>query len=113
MHTSMPRWRRNARYLQWSIIDPIVFAKQFVPATYLQTPGVFDFTDRENAAANQLFSEVVSSLAAGFSSYTNDDDREHRITNIEQDSLGFAASLSQAVETAYRWRENRDSRSPT
>lgn len=90
-----------------TIADPIVFAKQFVPATYLQTPEVFDFTDRENAAADQLFSEVVSSLAAGFSTYTNDADREHRIANIQQDSLGFAASLSQAVQNAYQWRQHR------
>ena len=90
-----------------TIVDPIVFAKQFVPATYLQTPAVFDFTDRKNAAASQLFSEVVGSLAAAFSSYTNDADREHRITKIQQDSIGFAASLSQAVENAYRWRANR------
>lgn len=90
-----------------SIVDPIVFAKQLVPATYLQNPAVFDFTDRENAVASQLFSEVVGSLAAAFSSYTNDADREHRITKIQQDSIGFAASLSQAVENAYQWRAAR------
>ena len=33
---------------------------------------IFDFTDTGNAAANQLFSEVVGSLAAAFSIYTND-----------------------------------------
>jgi membrane protease subunit (stomatin/prohibitin family) len=76
------------------IVDPVVFAKQFVPATYLQTPSVFDFTDRTNAASGQLFSEVVGSLAAAFSSYTNDDDRDHRITNIQQDAIGFAEALS-------------------
>ena len=90
-----------------NIVDPIVFAKQFVPATYLQTQGVFDFTDRANAAASQLFSEVVSSLAAAFSSYTNDSDRGNRITKIQQDSIGFATSLSQAVEKAYQWKATR------
>lgn len=90
-----------------NIVDPIVFAKQFVPATYLQTQDVFDFTDRANAAASQLFSEVVSSLAAAFSSYTNDSDRGNRITTIQQDSIGFAKSLSQAVEKAYQWRATR------
>lgn len=89
------------------IVDPIVFAKEFVPATYLQTPAVFDFTDRSNPAADQLFSEVVGSLAAAFSSYTNDAQREHRITKIQLDSVGFAASLSKAVEEAYRWTTNR------
>ena len=90
-----------------NIVDPIVFAKQFVPATYLQAQDVFDFTDRANAAANQLFSEVVGSLAAAFSSYTNDSDRGNRITRIQQDSIGFATSLSQAVEKAYQWRATR------
>jgi membrane protease subunit (stomatin/prohibitin family) len=90
-----------------NIVDPIVFAKQFVPATYLQTPDVFDFTDRSNAAARQLFSEVVGSLAAAFSSYTNDADRNHRITNIQQDSMGFAQTLSLVVEDSYKWKENR------
>lgn len=89
------------------IIDPIVFAKQFVPATYLQTPAVFDFTDQGNDAARQLFSEVVSSLAAAFSAYTNDGDRSHRITSIQQDSLGFAATLAKVVEGSYKWREER------
>lgn len=90
-----------------SIVDPIVFAKQWVPATYLQAQEVFDFTDRDNAAATQLFTEVVGSLAAAFSSYTNDANRDHRITKIQQDSVGFALSLSQAVEDAYQWRSTR------
>jgi membrane protease subunit (stomatin/prohibitin family) len=90
-----------------NIIDPILFATQFVPATYLQTPYVFDFTDPENPAATQLFTEVVGSLAAAFSSYTNDSQRNHRITSIQQDSIGFAESLSKAVDDAYKWREAR------
>jgi membrane protease subunit (stomatin/prohibitin family) len=84
-----------------------MFATQYVPATYLQSQTVFDFTDRANAAASQLFSEVVSSLAAAFSSYTNDSARGNRITKIQQDSLGFAASLSQAVEQSYQWSATR------
>lgn len=90
-----------------NIVDPIVFAKQFVPATYLQAQEVFDFTDTGNAAANQLFAEVVGSLAAAFSSYTNDADRGNRITMIQKDSIGFAQSLSDAVERAYQWRSAR------
>lgn len=89
------------------IVDPIVFAKRFVPATYLQAQGVFDFTDRENAAANQLFFEVVGSLSAAFSSYTNDVSRGNRISRIQQDSMGFAQSLATAVESAYEWRASR------
>jgi len=52
------------------IVDPILFVKNFVPARYLQPGQVFDFTDMDNAAASQLFSEVVASLAPAFSLYT-------------------------------------------
>ena len=89
------------------IVDPILFVKNFVPASYLQLSQVFDFTDLDNAAASQLFNEVVSSLAPAFSSYTNDADKDHRITKLQQDSLGFAKSLSDAVENAYQWKSDR------
>lgn len=89
------------------IIDPILFVKRFVPAAYLQPGKVFDFTDLDNAAASQLFNEVVGSLAPAFSLYTNDPEKGNRITKIQQDSVGFAKSLSDAVESAYQWRSDR------
>jgi membrane protease subunit (stomatin/prohibitin family) len=89
------------------IVDPILFAKNFVPAIYLQGKDHFDFTDRENPAANQLFSEVVGSLAAAFSMYTNDASKGNRITKIQHDSVGFAEALSNAVEEAYEWKKTR------
>jgi membrane protease subunit (stomatin/prohibitin family) len=89
------------------IVDPILFVKHFVPASYLQPGQVFDFTDMDNAAASQLFNEVVSSLAPAFSLYTNDPSKGNRITKLQQDSLGFAQSLSDAVEKAYQWRSDR------
>lgn len=89
------------------IVDPILFVKNFVPATYLQPGVVFDFTDIDNPAASQLFNEVVSSLAPAFSLYTNDPGKGNRITRLQQDSLGFAQSLSQAVESAYQWKSDR------
>ena len=89
------------------VVDPIVFTKQFVPATYLQGLDRFDFTDRANAASSQLFTEVVGSLAAAFSLYTNDTTKGNRITRIQRDSVGFAQSLSQAVEDAYGWKTTR------
>ena len=89
------------------IVDPILFVKNFVPAAYLQAGKVFDFTDMENAAAGQLFNEVVGSLAPAFSLYTNDPGKGHRISRLQQDSIGFAKSLSQAVEDAYQWRSDR------
>ena len=89
------------------IVDPILFVKNFVPASYLQPGQVFDFTDLDNAAASQLFNEVVGSLAPAFSLYTNDPAKGNRITKLQQDSVGFAQSLSQAVENAYQWRSDR------
>ncbi|MFN3438849.1 MAG: SPFH domain-containing protein [Acidovorax sp.] len=89
------------------IVDPILFVKSFVPAKYLQAGQVFDFTDLDNAAASQLFNEVVGSLAPAFSLYTNDPEKGNRITKIQQDSVGFAKSLSDAVESAYQWKSDR------
>ena len=89
------------------IVDPILFVKNFVPAAYLQPGQIFDFTDIDNAAASQLFNEVVGSLAPAFSLYTNDPAKGNRITKIQQDSVGFAQSLSAVVENAYQWRSDR------
>jgi membrane protease subunit (stomatin/prohibitin family) len=89
------------------IVDPILFVKNFVPATYLVPGQVFDFTDMDNSAASQLFNEVVGSLAPAFSLYTNDPSKGNRISKLQQDSIGFAKSLSQAVENAYQWRSDR------
>lgn len=89
------------------IVDPILFVKNFVPASYLQPGQVFDFTDMDNAAAGQLFNEVVGSLAPAFSLYTNDPAKGNRITKLQQDSLGFAKSLSDAVEQGYQWKSDR------
>lgn len=89
------------------IVDPILFVKNFVPARYMQPGQVFDFTDLDNAAASQLFNEVVSALAPAFSLYTNDPGKGNRIARLQQDSLGFAKSLSDAVEQAYQWNSER------
>ena len=89
------------------IVDPILFVKSLVPATYLQPGKVFDFTDMENPASDQLFNEVVSSLAPAFSLYSNDPAKGNRITKLQQDSLGFAKSLSAAVENGYQWKSER------
>ncbi|HEX4057618.1 MAG TPA: SPFH domain-containing protein [Galbitalea sp.] len=89
------------------IVDPILFVKNFLPARYMQPGAVFDFTDLSNDAANQLFNEVVSSLAPAFSKYSNDPGMGNRITRIQQDSVGFALSLSDAVEESYHWSSER------
>ena len=87
---------------------PLLFVKSFVPSKYLQ-PGapVFDFADMDNAAGEQLFNEVVGSLSAAFSNYTNDPSKGNRITKIQGDQIGFAGAMSQAVEEAYRWKSAR------
>ena len=89
------------------IVDPILFIKNFVPANYLSDGEVFDFADMDNDAGEQLFNEVVSSLSAAFSNYTNDPSKGNRITKIQADQIGFASSLSQAVEEAYSWKTDR------
>ena len=89
------------------IVDPILFVKNFMPAAYLRAGQVFDFTDLDNAAASQLFNEVVSSLAPAFSLYSNDPAKGNRITKLQQDSLGFAQSLAAAVEQGYQWQADR------
>ena len=90
------------------IVDPLLFVKNFVPAKYLQ-PGapVFDFADMDNDAGNQLFNEVVGSLSAAFSNYTNDPSKGNRMSKIQGDQIGFAQSLSQAVEDGYQWKSDR------
>ena len=90
------------------VVDPILFIKNFVPAQYLQPDApIFDFADMDNEAGNQLFTEVVGSLAAAFSNYTNDPSKGNRMAKIQGDSIGFAQSLSQAVEEGYQWKTDR------
>jgi len=90
------------------ITDPILFVKNFVPAKYLvPNAPLFDFADMDNDAGAQLFNEVVSSLSAAFSFYTNDPDKGNRMSRIQQDQIGFAQSLSQAVEDGFQWRAAR------
>ena len=89
------------------IVDPLLFIKQFIPATILQDGGIFDFADMDNDASEQLFTEVVGSLSAAFSNYTNDPSKGNRMNKIQGDQIGFAASLSKAVEDAYRWKSDR------
>ena len=89
------------------IVDPMLFIKNFVPMNYLSEGEVFDFADMDNDAGAQLFNELVSSLSAAFSNYTNDPSKGNRITKIQGDQMGFAQSLSQAVEEGYHWKTDR------
>lgn len=90
------------------IVDPLLFVKNYVPTKYLQSNApVFDFADMDNDAATQLFNEVVGTLSAAFSNYTNDASKGNRISKIQGDQIGFAQAMSQAVEEAYQWKSDR------
>lgn len=90
------------------IVDPILFVKALVPASYISAgAGEFDITENSNPVSEQLFSEVVGSLAGAFSRYVNDPNKEHRITRIQGDSVGFAKSLDEEVEKNYEWASKR------
>lgn len=90
------------------IVDPILFLKNFVPVKYLSSGApAFDLSDMDNEAGEQLFNEVVGSLSAAFSNYTNDPTRGNRMSKIQGDQIGFAKSLSAAVEDGYEWRTTR------
>jgi len=90
------------------VVDPILFAKALLPAAYIsQNAGIFDLSAVDNPVSEQLFNEVVGSLAAAFSRYTNDIERGNRISKIQGDALGFAKSLSEVVEENYKWTDER------
>ena len=89
------------------IIDPILFIKNFVPATYLSNNEVFDFADMDNDAGAQLFNEVVSCLQPALSNYASDENKQNSIIRIQGDQLGLAKSLSGVVENEYQWKSAR------
>ena len=90
------------------ITDPLLFIKSFLPADYYMGSGaIFDFAAMGNAAANQLFTEVVGSLAAAFAAYANEPGKHNRIANLQRDTLGFSQSLSQVVEDNFHWKCDR------
>jgi len=89
------------------ITDPIAFVKGFVPASYITGGKIFDFADMDNEAGEQLFTEVVGSLSAAFSNYSNDPARGNRMAKIQGDQLGFAKTLSEVVEENYQWKSDR------
>ncbi len=90
------------------IIDPLLFVKNFVPVNYLRPESnSFDFNDIDNTAGTQLFNEVVGSLGAAFSAYTNDPNKGNRMSKIQADQIGFAQTLSSVVEESFNWKSNR------
>ena len=68
---------------------------------------MFDFADYDNAAAEQLFNEFVTSLSSAFSSYCNDPSKGNRMSKIQGDQVGLASELSHVVEEDYGWITER------
>ena len=90
------------------ITDPILFVKNFVPASYLQPESpAFDFADMDNPAGEQLFNEVIGCLQPALSQYTSDPGKQNSIIRVQSDQLGFAKSLSGVVENQYQWQSSR------
>ena len=90
------------------IVDPLLFAKGFVPVQYLQPNApIFDFADIDNDAASMMFEELVGSLGAAFSNYTSDPEKGGMISKIRGDSLGFTKVLADVLEQTYNWKANR------
>ena len=89
------------------ILDPILFIRNWLPASYLEPGVALDFTDFHNEASRQLFDEVVASLATALSIYTNDPSKGNRISRIQQDSIGFGAALAEAVDNNFGWKRDR------
>lgn len=89
------------------IVDPLLFVKTLVPPVYMKNGRNFDLTDLDNPSAQQLFNEVVGSLSAAFSQYVNDPNKGNRISQIQQDSVDFASTLSSVIEKDYSWTNLR------
>lgn len=87
--------------------DPLLFLKAFVPPVYFKNGKNFDLTDLDNSSAQQLFNELVASLAAAFSKYANDPSKGNRIAQIQMDAVGFGSTLSEVIEKDYSWRASR------
>ncbi|MDD6879114.1 MAG: SPFH domain-containing protein [bacterium] len=90
------------------IVDPLLFIKNFVPMQYLQPEAQdFDFSDMDNAAGQQLFTEVVSGLGQTLSVYSNSDPQGGTLMKIQSDPIGLAKSMQQVVEENYQWTSSR------
>lgn len=90
-----------------TVVDPIRFALQFVPAQHLTGLQELDLQDKENDVAMQLKTEVVSVLAAGFSAFANAPSRTNRMSDIQSDSLGLAKELNYLLQSNFGWESER------
>jgi len=92
------------------ICDPLLFVKQFVPASYLQ-PGapIFDFNDMDNPAGTQLFDEFLTCLTGAFARFS----QQAKVNNtdtmdyIQGNQDKFAITMDEEVEATYTWSTAR------
>ncbi|MBR3152915.1 MAG: SPFH domain-containing protein [Clostridia bacterium] len=90
------------------IIDPILFIKNYVPASYIQPGGgIFDFADMDNDAGEQLFNEVISCLGPTFYKFTKEHDGPVEIEDFQGEQLALGKCLSESVEEGYQWKSDR------
>lgn len=93
-----------------TIIDPIVFIKEFVNAGYLQSNSEqFDFNDPDNDQANKVVNEFVNNLSAGITRLSVDAKTNGQDTYdyISMNRVLFGQTMSEEVERTCQWRENR------
>ena len=90
------------------IIDPILFVKNYIPATFTQPGGgVFDFGDMDNEAGSQLFNEVISCLGPTFVRFSKSQNGPVEIEDFQANQLELGKCLSESVEEGYQWSSDR------
>ena len=92
------------------IVDPLLFAKNYVPVKYLQ-PGAptYDFADMDNESANQLFDEFVATIPAAVTKASIDAKAEGMDTMdfISVNKAKFSDVMDAELETEHNWSTNR------
>ena len=92
------------------IVDPLLFAKNYVPVKYLQ-PGAptYDFADMDNESANQLFDEFVATIPAAVTKASIDAKAEGMDTMdfISVNKAKFSDVMDAELETEHNWSTDR------
>ena len=89
------------------IIDPILFVRNWVPAKYSSRGGLRFHRRRQRCREAAVPRSGREPCRRRSRLYTNDPSQGNRMTRIQQDTVGFAQSLSEAVEHGYQWRSGR------
>jgi hypothetical protein len=90
------------------VMDPILFMANFLPLRYTAAGArPFDLTEADSPAVLQLTHEVEGALASAFSSFVNDDDMDHHLLSLRNDTGDFTLALSRALEHGHGWAKER------